>query len=198
MLAKKYSVFIALPTPWPSPGGGYTNSVLIINSKGEIDQQFDKIGFQNGEDKLFVAGTPHSRTFEFKGHKLAVIICFEMEKDPTIYLNPNDSYDFIFWPGFYASENGETWDCPNTEADFKTKNNLEQLTTPTVRLTCASSPEASHWPTKKFGGSLVLDRNSANVFTAQSEQEELITIELLGKEIIKLSSYTNCSLKNHE
>lgn len=186
-LAKKYSVYLALPTPWPSPLGGFTNSLLIINSQGETEQQFDKIGFQNGEDKLFVAGTPHSRTFEFKGHKLAVIICFEMEQNPTLYLDSDEKYDFIFWPGFYATENGETWEHPINESELKTKNRMTELKTPVVRLTCASSPESSHWPTKKFGGSVVLDKNCANIFTAELEEENQFILELKGRDIVAIS-----------
>lgn len=185
-LAKKNSISIVLPTPMPS-AEGFTNSVLIIDSEGKIDKRFDKIGFQKGEDRLFVVGTPHSRTLEFKGHKLAVVICFEMEIDPTLYLHADEKYDLIFWPGFYATENGEAWEHPINESELKTKNSITRLKTPVVRLTCATSPEASHWPTKKFGGSLVLDKNCANIFTAELEKEDQFIIELKGRDIGAIS-----------
>src|SRR4051812_9829186 len=67
--AKHLGLCVALPTPWPRNDGKLLNSVLIINNEGDITHQFNKIGFQKGEDRIFVPGEPHKRYFDLKSFR---------------------------------------------------------------------------------------------------------------------------------
>lgn len=185
-LAKRFNILVALPTPWPSGDGKFYNSLLVINGRGKIVFQLNKVGFQKGEDKLFVPGDINQpRVFQHKGHRVGFLICIETTNDAWSFLRPRDDCDVILWPGFYATKPEQTWATSDSQDDTKVKTNIGAWGCPLIQVTCASSPEAQYWPDKVFGGSLILDRHAQDIFVAKHGTEDMVAIDLSGKEIIK-------------
>lgn len=188
-LARELGLSIALPSPWPRGDGKFYNSLLIIDSFGEIIHRFDKVGFQRGEEKLFVPGNPEqTRVFTHKGHRVGVLICIETANDSWSFLRPEDNCDVILWPGFYATKPEQTWANSDSPDDHQVKANLSAWNSSLIQATCASSPESQYWPDKVFGGSLVLNRLGQDVFVAKLGGEDMVAINISGKEIIKTES----------
>jgi len=175
--AKDAGLWLALPTPW-ARDGGFTNAVLVIDDQGALRHVFHKIGFQKGEDRLFLPGMPHHRTFEIKEHRVGVVICIESSHGAWDYLDRTDRPDVILWPGFYATQPGLTWSDSTSQDDLNVKANIDQWQVPVIQATCSSSPEAEHWPDKRFGGSLVLDSRGVAVFQARLSAEDCVSIEM--------------------
>lgn len=187
-LCKKLNLAVALPTPWPTGDGKFFNSLLIINEIGEIIHRFDKIGFQQGEEKLFVPGKNQSRSFLYKGYEIGVLICIEAENGAWDFLKQTTKHNMILWPGFYGMPHGTTWETADSEEYLKIKQNLKKWKTALIQTTCSSSPEFQHWPDKSFGGSAVLNSNGKNVFNAQRNSEDMLVIDFKFGEILNASS----------
>ncbi len=195
--ARIYGLTIALPTPWPREDGKFLNSVLIIDENGEIAHSFYKIGFQRGEDRAFVRGEPHGRSFEIKGYRIGVLICIEASHEPWSYLKKDDRADLILWPGFYGVTPGETWSDSRKDDDVKIRDNLNEWKVPLIQTTCASSEEAHLWPEKQFGGSLVINSTGHELFSARPLLEDMVLIEFENSQIQKVRSLSfNASWKS--
>jgi predicted amidohydrolase len=186
--AREYKIAVALPTPWPSDEGKFFNSLLLIDDEGKISHQFNKVGLQRGEEKLFTRGTPHSRSFEFKGHKIGIIICIESMDDAWTYLNQSDEADVVLWPGFYAPTPAITWSDFAGFEGRKLRENVEAWGVPVLQATCASSPEAHHWPDQQFGRSPVLNGQAREVYSAKIAAEDMVQVDLVGREISAVRS----------
>ena len=186
--ARRLKIAVAVPTPWPRGDGKFFNSLMLISESGEIIQRLDKVGFQRGEDRLFVPGEPCSRAFNFKGTRVGVLICIEASNGAWSFLKPEDQCDVILWPGFYGNKPGQRWEHYESPDDLKIKANIGSWKSAMVQVTCASSPESQHWPDRVFGGSVVLDRMGKCVFTAKQSAEDMIAIDFKGGELLSARS----------
>jgi predicted amidohydrolase len=187
-LARAHGLSVALPTPWPAGGGKFFNSVLLINERGEIAQVFSKIGFQRGEERLFLSGAPHPRCFELKGYKVGVLICIEASHDPWSYLKQDDAPDVILWPGFYSCAPGTTWSDDPTKEARQIRSNIAHWKAPLLQATCASSPESEKWPDRTFGCSPAISADGMEAYAAHPGLEDMILIELEGRRIASARS----------
>jgi predicted amidohydrolase len=175
--ARKLRLAIALPTPWPTVEGKYFNSVLIIGDDGKLKHRFDKIGLHTGEDRIFAPGVPQARVFEHRGFRMGVSICIEASHQPWAYFRKDDPMDCILWPGFWGVTPGVTWADSQEDCDQRVRQNLKYWRVPMVQATCASSPEAQHWPEKRFGGSLVLNSSGRALYSSKVGAEDYVVVD---------------------
>lgn len=186
--ARKHQISLALPTPWKRDDGKFLNSVLIIDETGGIKQRFDKRGFQKGEERLFVPGDRQAREFEIKDARMGVLICIEASHEPWDYLDANQSYDCILWPGFYAVTPGVTWSDGSAPDDRKTRENCSSWRVPLLQATCASSPEADSWPDREFGGSVVLNFDGKEAASAHVGGEDHLQFDVDRGRVLAIRS----------
>jgi predicted amidohydrolase len=175
-LASELSLSVVLPTPFLAEGKIF-NSVLVVSDRGEILHRFDKRGLQKGEEKMFAAGELQSRSFDFRGYRLGVLICVETTHGPWEYVKPEDGLDAILWPGFYAPrEDGSV-----SAADESVSGNLREWGVPLILANTADSPEREYWPGRKFGASGVRAVGGEEIFKAKRDEADSFVV-ILGKD----------------
>ncbi|NIZ00205.1 nitrilase-related carbon-nitrogen hydrolase [Thalassospira lucentensis] len=112
-LAKKHDMFlVAGSTPWhidaSNPEKGQTNSALIFTPEGDAINQ-DKLSLTPGEqepDDWFLTPGKHFNVIEWRGLKIAVLICLDIEMPALSCLIAPLDIDLLLVPSMTATPSG--------------------------------------------------------------------------------------------
>ena len=157
---KRNSIAALVPT-LTFRGKDRLNSVVLISEAGEELERFFKIGFTPTDEKIFSQVEHHSRSFNFKGFNIGVLICAEISDDPWKYLDRDTKYDAIVWPGMWGWRDDLDWKDP------KPSNGLEIIESVSSWETCLiqanfSETEGMPYPAGFGGGrSFVINKDKS-------------------------------------
>lgn len=177
----KNNKHVFLPSAIVEDGKVYNSGFLFGD---DHPKRFYKLGLTESEKTFFsLPAVENQKIFEIKGHKLALIICFEAEQGAYEFFDKGEA-DIILWPGYWGWEVGDKWnELKRNGEENKIFQNMKEWKIPLIQANFSFNDLSDHRGAGPHGLSMFVNSDNSLFAQAHSDSESCYEVHVANKEI---------------